>query len=287
MQGGCDSAGGAEEKKVGGHIRLGLGEVGLGYSMNEPQQILGWDAAWTPHGSGAWCLVEKKGKEWQLMWNRVCPTGEDLLEKLHQILEENSPGLIAVDLPVSRKIVTGYREADRQTTRAFSKYGCPVHSPNPDRPGEWGEELMSVMRNHGFEVQGTGESIQERICEVYPHTVCLDIVRAGYRVPYKIQRATKYFPDLTPPERKDAIAESIDDLLEGISHQVRGIPSELKGVVSGPLRAWKEREDRVDALLCAVAGIGIQAGRYLPFGSEEAAIWNPNIKQLVPAKRMH
>ncbi|GEM_PF-1009109 len=252
--------------------------------LDRMNRILGWDAAWTAGGTGAWCLMEKSAGAWKVRWNRVCPTGEEVLEDLASIFKEEQPGLVAMDLPVARSVVRGYREADRATTRAFSRYGCPVHSPTPERPGEWGDRIQSVCKRYHYEVMTEVGRETPSVAEVYPHTVCLDMVRTGYRVPYKIQRASRLFPELSPALRREAISKTLNEILDAVERRGIPVPEDLRETPPLPLRHWKAREDRVDALLCAIAGIGIQEGRFLPFGSADAAIWNPDLKHLVPPR---
>jgi len=243
-------------------------------------RILGWDAAWTSGGSAAWCLIEKRGRAWCVEWNEICPTGERMLQELDERLSMYRPGLVTIDLPIARTPVRGYREADRATTRAFSRYGCPVHSPTPERPGTWGDEIMAVFHSHGINVRTSSEGTAPSVAEVYPHTVCLELVRSGYRVPYKIQRAARLFPGRSAAGRREGIAGSVRNILQAMEARIRHIPGELWEDPPLPLRHWKTREDRLDALLCAVGGIGILEGHYLPFGSEDAVIWNPDPNHL-------
>ena len=249
-------------------------------------RILGWDAAWTPGGTGAWCLIDRVQEEWRVSWNRTSPKGEELLTELENMLQQDSPDLVAVDLPVAHTPVRHYREADRATTRAFSRYGCPVHSPTPERPGPWGDQIMEVFKRHHVQVATSTPLSARSLVEVYPHTVCLDIVRAGYRVPYKIQRASRFYPHWSARKRQEAIARTLTQLLHAVEDRGLVVPEELWEPPPLPLRHWKTREDRVDALLCALAGIGISEGRFLPFGSSDSAIWNPDLKHLAPPDRV-
>ena len=160
--------------------------------------IMGWDAAWTPNGSGAWAVCQ--GRELLLL--DTCSTGAKLLEDLADIVKQFQPALIAMDMPIGVDGVRGWREADLETTRAFSRYGCPVHSPGPERPGEWGERIVALLKLHGYQVKGERPLGGKALVEVYPHTANIHLHRSRYRIPYKVGRARKHWPELSLSERK-------------------------------------------------------------------------------------
>lgn len=250
-------------------------------------RILGWDAAWTPRGSGAWAVVEKGEVGWRVEVLENCPGGErETAERFGELVRAFCPACVAVDMPLGVRPVRGYREADRATTRAFSRYGCPVHSPTPARPGAWGDFLMREMMRHGLALATSGGWISPVCLEVYPHTALLQMVRAGYRLPYKVQRAGGYHPELEPAERRAKVAEVFRRIEARVREwcEVPGGALELRE--EAPRRLWKAAEDRLDALVCAWAGMQAGEGAFLPYGNAEAAIWNPNLKELDPPRRI-
>lgn len=239
--------------------------------------LMGWDAAWTPNGSGAWAI--QKG---DTLWVESCPRGGELLERLQGILKEHDPDLIAMDFPLARGGVTGWREADAATTRAFSRYGCPVHSPTPERPGRWGDQIVEILEEHGYKLGLCRQLSAKTFVEVYPHTVLLHTHRLGYRLPYKAGRAGGYWPDLNREERKQRLLHSYQALWRDLSKGRFAFPR-LPEAPS--LSALKAVEDQIDALLCLRAAEGILEGVFLPFGDDHAAIWNPDPLYLPEAKR--
>jgi len=253
----------------------------------KPTTILGWDAAWTPTGSGAWCVVdfEPEGSGLLRMLETTPRESGASLTSLNRLLDHYNPEVVAVDLPLSLDPVRGYREADRETTRAFSKYGCPVHSPTRSRPGEWGDACMEVFASHGYSLKTELPVGARALLEVYPHTVALYILRASYRIPYKVQRAGRYYPNRVPLERKRRVAADVCRLRETLGEVVRDLPSRLSVEPGMRLPKWKGVEDQVDALLCAVAGKAALSGSFHPFGNSRAAVWNPHPDCLPPAEK--
>lgn len=244
------------------------------------EYVLGWDAAWTPQGSGAWCVA--RGGE--LLVHEPCLKGEALLKALRKLLETYAPRLAAVDFPLAVSGVRGWREADLQTTRAFSRYRCPVHSPSPRMPGIWGEEVMQVFLDHGYSL-GTAAGLPDKaVVEVYPHTVLLWKYRLLERYPYKVGRAAKYWPETPPAERKKRLLliyrQMWQDLGGGAFPELGQAPT---------LARLKTLEDLLDALLCREAAQGILAGDFAAYGDTDAAIWNPKADRLrpLPAARKH
>lgn len=236
--------------------------------------IMGWDAAWTPNGSGAWAVARGRGV---FIWEPT-PTHGGLLPRLDEILGSWKPVVIAMDFPLARGgRVNGWRVADLATTRAFSRHGCPVHSPTASRPGEWGEQVMEILKKHGFEVAVSLPLPKKAVVEVYPHTVLLQLYRSDFRVPYKAGRTSIYWPDLSLERRKQKIRE----IHAGIHARLQ------KDWGTGPLPLLPEhpslshlkaQEDLLDALLCLTAAKQVRGGDFRPYGDARAAIWNPALE---------
>jgi len=250
--------------------------------------VLGWDAAWTPHGSGAWCGVEWTGRKKGTVrfWEKT-PTGrEALTERLNTHLTETAPDLVAIDMPIAEEMVTGYREADRQTTKSFSRYGCPVHSPLPDRPGEWGNDCMQVVVSHGYRLSASLGHTSRFVAEVYPHSALLEMLRLTYRFPYKVSRAKSYWPELSPDQARKKAKRHLRKIFHRLAEEI-DLPAweEVEPAVR-PARELKAFEDRLDALICAWAGLQIIRNNFIPYGNGKVAIWNPDLNNLDPPNRI-
>lgn len=248
---------------------------------------MGWDAAWTPNGSGGWCVVSEEEAGWELLHLGVTPRGESAMaDELGALLDRWRPERIAIDMPVGNRPVTGYREADRATTRAFSRFGCPVHSPTPERPGAWGGFCMRRLLIHGYACKVDVGPPGRDVIEVYPHTAVLMMLRLKRRYPYKIQRAAKYWPEAGSTERKRRILNNLRRLHGRLAEDIR-LP-EFGTLVPGERVAdLKATEDLLDALVCAWAAIQSLSGVFVPYGDAEAAVWNPGLKELDGPPAIH
>lgn len=243
--------------------------------------VMGWDASWTSGGTGAWSVIKKDGEGWRVMCCASTPQGEEAMEReLSRLLEIWQPGLIAVDMPVADHPVTGFREADRATTRAFSRFGCPVHSPNPRMPGEWGWKLIQQLHGSGYRCLTELPSSGPGFAEVYPHSALLKLLRIPKRFPYKISRASRYWPELSRTERREMLLKNLEQIRCRLGEFfIGGI--RIDAVTSdSPVREIKAVEDKLDALICAWCGLQILEGYFEPFGDADAVIWNPRVKEL-------
>lgn len=200
--------------------------------------------------------------------------------QLSCLLETFAPELVAVDMPVADSAVLGYREADRATTRAFSKFGCPVHSPTLRRPGDWGKYCVKLMQAKGYHCKTNKIQTPKAFAEVYPHTAYLKILRSGYRIPYKIGRMGKYWPKKNTLERKRILLQWWRKIQKTLFTELGIVGEELAFDENMSGVALKAVEDKLDALACAWAAIEILSGSFIPYGDQQAVIWNPPAKEL-------
>jgi predicted RNase H-like nuclease len=240
--------------------------------------LMGWDAAWTPNGSGAWAVAV----DGRVVLHECTPNGPELLHRLEELLRQYTPGVIALDFPLAVGGVRGWREADLATTRAFSRYGCPVHSPTPERPGAWGDQIVEVMKGRGYHLGITSDDVHQVYAEVYPHTVLLEIFRRTRRLPYKAARSAQYWPGLSREARVNRLLETYRMIWNRLDADWT-LPTFPDPQPPCTLRTVKTLEDLTDALLCLEAARRIRSGDYLPFGNDQAAIWNPNPRNLPPS----
>lgn len=232
---------------------------------------MGWDAAWTPKGTGAWSIAVGR----KVVVHEVTPKGDDLLERLGTLLGEYEPTVVAIDLPMAVGGVKGWRTADLETTRAYSRYGCPVHSPTAERPGSWGDAISEVMEGRGYHL-AVSEIFGEKVyAEVYPHTVLLNLYRRKERLPYKAGRSKQYWPALSREARVEKLLATYRDIWRRLEEEAWAL-QKFPVVSECPrLRDLKVVEDLTDALVCLHAARGMREGIFRPFGDETAAIWNP------------
>jgi predicted RNase H-like nuclease len=123
------------------------------------------------------------------------------------------------------------------------------------------------------------------LLEVYPHPALLILLPAGYRVPYKVSKATKYWPEASPRERIERLLGLFEVILAALKREVAGIELGLPRPEAVRSRASLKRyEDALDALVSAWVGIQFLEDRAEAFGDGTAAIWCPSMPEPVLAQ---
>lgn len=255
--------------------------------------VLGIDAAWTPENPSGVALVERVGGTWHCV--EVAPSYQHFvgLDK-HLELEagvslvpcvlltayEKSRSkhiqAVAVDMPLSRKVIEKRRVADDEISRMFGKAKCGTHSPNKVRPGLQSALLRDVFLQNGFSLATTSGKGSRGIFEVYPHVALLTLLGEFQRLPYKVCKSRSYWPTDTLEKRKTLLLDQFGRIHRELSRVIKDIPLGIPEVKDVPcLAALKSIEDQLDALVCAWMAIKIVAEEAKPIGDDDAAIWIP------------
>ncbi len=261
--------------------------------------VLGIDAAWTDRSPSGVALI-RAGPDglWKLValapsydsfvelaagnpvrWQDPPPTrGSDpgtLLRAAERLLGGRRVTVVSVDMPLSRIDITGRREADNAVSRKFGARGCSTHSPNRDRPGRVSRDFHRSLSRLGYRL-AVNRPGADTLIEVYPAPALLCLLGRDYRVPYKIARTLRYWPDLGRQERAEGIIRELKGIHEGLSRVIDEIPPFLPGLpYTGTLGSLKRHEDALDSLVCAWVGARYLEGRAEAFGDDDAAIWVP------------
>jgi len=197
------------------------------------QAVLGIDAAWTQGEPSGVALIVDDGAGWRQI--RVAPSyeafvdvcsGRDvdwrarpsagpcdptaLLSAAADVLGNSAIVVVAVDMPMATAPIAGRRVADDETSRAFGRNGCAVHSPSGTRPGPIGAALHSGFSRHGFSLATriTRAATTPALLEVYPHAALLRLLDVDYRLPYKIAKSNRYWPGAIADERRANLGNS-------------------------------------------------------------------------------
>jgi predicted RNase H-like nuclease len=264
--------------------------------------ILGIDAAWTPrHPSGVALLRQNDSRDWECVGvessyahflahrldraqnhERAQFPAADLLDTAKE-LAGNEVSLVVADIPLSTKPITGRRSADNKISAVFGGRGCSAHSPSANRPGLISESIRKGFEERGFSLAINQASLPKRaLIESYPHPALLSLMKASYRVPYKVGKSKTYYRKLGLAERLEKIAAKLEDIVAALSSTISGIEIRIpKGQSS--FAALKPVEDKIDALVCAWVGIQVLEGRAMSIGDNEGAIWLP--ADLLPSAR--
>jgi predicted RNase H-like nuclease len=268
--------------------------------------VLGLDPAWTESNPSGVALLDDVGDHWHcpglapsydsfialahgvsVDWRANPVGGDPVPEPVLDAAATLAPGVdadvVAVDMPVSRASFTGRRRADDLASRILSGAGCGVHSPMPARPGRLSLKLRDGFAARGFQVGTTGPlgAGKRPLLEVYPHPAAMSLLGERYRLPYKIGRTTRYWPD-EPLERRIAnLLEVWTRLIDALSATIDGIDLPLPAIAQGAtLSGMKRYEDALDALMCARVGTQFLEGRCALLGERDAAIWVPPVPGL-------
>lgn len=259
--------------------------------------VLGLDAAWTdrqPSGiallvetARGWrcaglapsyaafhALAEGRPADWRERPRGGPPDPAALLATAARLAPGAALAVIAADLPLARTPIVGRRPADDAVSRAFGARGCVVHSPSQARPGPLSDRLRAALDAQGFALATALPPAPRVLLEVYPHTALLALLDLDYRLPYKVSRARRYWPEADPAARAARLLEMHRRILGALRREVGDLDVPLPAAARSA-GALKRFEDALDALLCAWVGIAYLTGRAEPFGDRDAAVWCP------------
>jgi predicted RNase H-like nuclease len=269
--------------------------------MNGNQTILAIDAAWTASQPSGVALVQQRGNGWRCI--ALAPSYESFMETVaatatdwavrrfpgsepdfSRLLEAagelagRSVDLVTLDMPVARSAFTTRREADRAVSREFSSRWCAAHSPTPTRPGPLGARISGALSAAGYALATTATISPggRQFLEVYPHPAFLSLLRRAQRVPYKVSKSRKYWPGESVPGRIRNLLSEFSAIRGALAEVFDGLRLELpEPTTVKSLSALKRYEDGLDALVCGWMGVEYLAGRTVPLGNDDAAIWCP------------
>jgi predicted RNase H-like nuclease len=195
-----------------------------------------------------------------------------------RVLAGAIPDVIALDMPVSMREFSSRRAADRAISAAFGAKGCSTHSPSAERPGRVGSSLMQVLITYGYLLAGANRraGTSPAVIEVYPHPALLALLACDYRLPYKVGKSKKFWPDASIDERKGHLLEQFERIQGGLRGALGDTETPLPPAATvRRLNELKRYEDALDALTCAWVGARYLEGNATPYGDDDAAIWVP------------
>lgn len=273
--------------------------------------VLGIDAAWTltqpsgialitvdPEGISMLCQIARSNTEFAFGrqisfddWLTAPPMKRTL--EMNEILNATEiytgirPDVIALDIPLAPLPIRGRRSADTEISRRYGRQCASTHTPSGERPGPVSATLFQQLSELGYYWMNETEHLCPRrqkryFIETYPHPVIVEMLGLDKRLPYKVAKRQKYWPDSKPNERWWNIASELDRLRDALASRINGVEDKIP-MASGLLDcAPKSRgavlkgvEDALDALVCAFVGCEFLAGCATPFGDRESTIWIP------------
>jgi len=256
--------------------------------------ILGIDAAWTRyHSSGVALIRQTEPGRWELV--RISPSYEEFIGLSALETSKTADGkvpvaslletakhsartdvkLVVADIPLATAPICGRRFADDEISRLFGAMGCSTHTPSATRSGPISQEIRDGFQKCGYQLATNRINLFDHaLVETYPHPALLSLMKASYRVPYKVSNSKKYWPRLDSRERLVKIAEKLGEILAALSAPISGIDFVVPKDATS-FSGLKPIEDKIDSLVCAWVGIQVLEGRAMAIGDDETSIWLP------------
>lgn len=263
-------------------IKQPVGQSGIKY-------ILGVDAAWTAKEPSGVALLEVGAAEKPRLlkyarsyeeflsetdWNLPAKGSEPDFDKLFEFCNSNGwdVNVIALDIPLSLKRITGRRVCDNLISKHYGKYNASTHSPNTDRPGPVSEKIFSRLSG-SFVWEGKAE---KAFIEVYPHVSIIELFGYKERLKYKVQKTDKYWPELKPEERRRNIVANLNELRCKLAGLIDYVQLPYLDAEKAYSKAFlKGYEDVLDALVCAITGFYYLNNQCIGYGDTDGSIWVP------------
>ena len=255
----------------------------LGLSVN-PVACL-WPAIWEVTGNAVAVapsyqaflnLAEGLSVDWNDRAHGSAPSPQELLRGAEKLLQGRYVSVVAVDMPLSKRCITGRRNADNALSQEFGKYGCAAHSPSENRPGWIGEGLTRGFVAEGYKLatKGGEPNPPNALMEVYPHPALVRLMHLDYRLPYKVSKTSRYWPGRPIGQRVGNIISELNKLMTALSAPIECINLSIPAIAVS-LSSLKPFEDALDSLVCAWVAIQFLENKAIPYGDEDAAIWVP------------
>jgi predicted RNase H-like nuclease len=225
-------------------------------------------------------LADGSPVDWSKTPSAGRPDADALLGAASTLLGGGSVDLVTVDMPIALTTIRKRREADTAVSQKFGSKGCSTLSPSETRPGEIGSSFTQRLNELGYKVATIETPVASTyvVAEVYPHPALLHLLDKDFRFKYKIGRASEYWPEKSPADRRRRIVKNWHKILDQLSLTINKIdlplPSKTE-LENFPSTSLKRFEDAIDALVCGWVGVKYLEGDCAAYGDESAAIWIP------------
>ncbi|HEV2364435.1 MAG TPA: DUF429 domain-containing protein [Caulobacteraceae bacterium] len=253
--------------------------------------VLGIDAAWSDRNPSGVALAAAGADGWRLLAvsasyddflgrggdrprGRPAPVAE-LLARARELAGE-AVSLVAVDMPLSLDPIGGYRASDRALSQVFGSMKCATRPPSARSPGPVSDSLRADCQAAGYPL-AVGPPVAARaLIEVYPHPALVRLTSAAERLTYKVAKQRSYWRMSFRQERVDELNRVWAGIVEALDPELAGAAEQLTPPDDdAPKWAMKAFEDRLDAVVCAYAGVCALEGRAEAYGDARSAIWVP------------
>lgn len=218
---------------------------------------VGIDLAWGARMPSGLCVLAQTGAEtWRcelLTLVEYGPGEAPLLGALRPWLALDEPGFLAIDAPL---VLHPERKAERMIARLLGRYKASAHAASASILGQYmpngtprGQALAELLAKRGFCHPGGAGLPPHLMFETYPHAILLGLFRsqlAAFHAPDKLLRLPyKHGPD------KSRALSVVENCVE--NH----LPVDWNGWLGRLPPRHKDREDLLDACICALAGLNL------------------------------
>lgn len=256
------------------------------------RRLIGIDLAWSeskkgkPNGSGCAELVWADG---ELRLERLA-----LLYSLDEIVEWIELGggdwVVAVDAPLVVSNDEGPRRAEEEVSAAYRRYDAGAHSTkrNPDQEHRGVQFRKRLEERGGTLLECAGDGVGGRlVLETYPHPATIELFGLNLIIKNKKDGMSEEQKRNAQQELADQIRTHFCDRLIGpygrpVGPRLRRNDC-LMALLSEPALpiALKEREDKLDGLICAYVAAWADAERCLQrFGAvREGVMFIPCLRR--------
>lgn len=271
------------------------------------QFVLGIDAAWTAHHPAGVALIKIPARgpsrliraarsyeefchfsqaeeiAWSTKVHGSLPNIPELFAACKK-LTGALPNVVALDIPLGPKPITGRRAADRMVTKAYITRKAGTHSPTAQRPGPISRQLFEQLTESGYKWLPASAAPRQNnnsrvFIEVYPHPAIIELLNLTERLQYKISKRQKYWPQLAHEARGLAVARNLNRLRVALNKRINGVtkwlPAAQSLIKKNQMARLKGYEDALDAIVCAWIGGEFLVGRCFAYGDSASAIWLP------------
>lgn len=256
--------------------------------------ILGVDAAWTEKNASGVALLQFNIGEKSISLKSVASSYEDFTQNKVQkgivdfknllgYCENNLSApvdIVSLDIPLAHYEITSRRKADQDISVRFGGKGASAHSPNSKYPGQTSTEIYNQLTTLEYSLSTLNNTSKSKtFIETYPHPVIIRYMQLPYRLPYKIDKRKKYYPDDSTDDRNKKVRDTLLSLWDYLATRIENIQTvfpRTKVDVTSPSQL-KKQEDIMDAIICALVGIDFYMDNVDGFGDEKATIWIPKM----------
>ena len=215
-------------------------------------RFVGIDLAWSPRNPSGGAVLSASGRV--LASTSALGGDNEVLNFVTEALPQDSPGLVAIDAPLSVPNETGTRTCDRQVASVFGRYHAAPYPANRQNLNRYGglraEDIRRRLEALGF---GSDPAIgrlddTRRVIEVFPHPATVSLFQLSRTLKYKAR------PTRTYELRWHELGQLRDHLvfLRESNPPLR-LPPEIATVPIEGLRGHRIKgiEDLLDAIICA------------------------------------